>query len=110
MIRDWTADGGGGEARDFLLGWMHRVFGSLERWLADRDFVVTGDFTVADIAVCTKAKQNREGRLTNQPRVLPPRFGAALLSGEGSSAPKYQRTPDPDRTLCKALLEPEVEL
>jgi glutathione S-transferase len=28
---------------------VNRVLTNLERWLADRDFVVTDDFTVADI-------------------------------------------------------------
>ena len=28
---------------------MNRVLANLERWLADRDFIATKDFTVADI-------------------------------------------------------------
>ena len=35
--------------RDFLVGWVNRVLTNLERWFADRDFVATKDFTVADI-------------------------------------------------------------
>lgn len=49
MVHDWTAEGGGAKSRDFLLGWIHRVFGNLERWLADRDFIATNEFTIADI-------------------------------------------------------------
>lgn len=49
MVHDWTADGGGGKSREFLVGWIHRVFGNLERWFADREYVATGDFTIADI-------------------------------------------------------------
>ncbi len=49
MVHDWTADGGGAKSREFLLGWIRRVFSSLERWIADRDFVATSGFTVADI-------------------------------------------------------------
>ncbi len=49
MVHDWTADGSSGKSREFLVGWIHRVFGNLERWLADRDFVATSNFTVADI-------------------------------------------------------------
>jgi glutathione S-transferase len=49
MVHDWTADGGGAKPRAFLVGWANRVLGSLERWLAGREFVATGEFTVADI-------------------------------------------------------------
>jgi glutathione S-transferase len=49
MVHDWTVDGGGAKSREFLVGWIHRLFANLERWFADRDFVATGDFTIADI-------------------------------------------------------------
>jgi glutathione S-transferase len=49
MVLDWTADGGCGKHREFMVGWVNRVLTNLERWLADRDFVATDDFTVADI-------------------------------------------------------------
>ena len=49
MVLDWTADGGCGKHREFLVGWVHRVLANLERWLADREFIATEDFTVADI-------------------------------------------------------------
>jgi len=49
MVLDWTADGGCGKHRAFLVGWVHRVLANLERWLADREFIATTDFTVADI-------------------------------------------------------------
>lgn len=49
QVLDWTADGSCGKHREFLVGWVHRMLGNLERWLAGRDFVATGDFTVADI-------------------------------------------------------------
>lgn len=49
MVHDWTADGGCEKPREFLVGWVNRVFTNLERWLAERDFVATKDFTVADI-------------------------------------------------------------
>ena len=35
--------------REFLVGWVNRVLTNLERWLAERDFVATKSFTVADI-------------------------------------------------------------
>ena len=49
MVLDWTADGSCGKHREFLVGWVNRVLTNLERWLADRDFIATKDFTVADI-------------------------------------------------------------
>jgi glutathione S-transferase len=49
MVFDWMADASGGAYREFLVGWIHRVFGNLARWLAGRTFVATGEFTVADI-------------------------------------------------------------
>ncbi|WP_457356438.1 glutathione S-transferase family protein [Roseateles sp. P5_D6] len=49
MVLDWTADGSCGKHREFLMGWVHRVLTSLERWLAGREFVATEAFTIADI-------------------------------------------------------------
>ena len=49
LVLDWTADGSCGKHREFLVGWANRVLTNLERWFADRDFVATKDFTVADI-------------------------------------------------------------
>jgi glutathione S-transferase len=49
MVLDWMGDGSCGKYRDFLVGWIHLRFGHLERWLADREFVATDEFTVADI-------------------------------------------------------------
>ena len=49
MVLDWTADEGCSKHRVFLVGWVNRVLTNLERWLSDRDFIATKDFTVADI-------------------------------------------------------------
>ncbi len=49
MVLDWTADGSCGKHREFLVGWVHRVLANLASWLADRDFIATEEFTVADI-------------------------------------------------------------
>jgi len=49
IVLDWTADGSCGKHREFLVGWVHRVLGNLERWLAGREFVATNEFTIADI-------------------------------------------------------------
>jgi glutathione S-transferase len=49
LVLDWTADGACGKYREFLVRWVNRMLGNLERWLAGRDFVATASFTVADI-------------------------------------------------------------
>ena len=49
MVLDWTADGSCGKHREFLAGWADMRLGNLERWLAGRAFIATGDFSVADI-------------------------------------------------------------
>ncbi len=49
MVHDWTAEGSCAKPREFLVGWTHRVFGNLERWMADREFVANEEFTIADI-------------------------------------------------------------
>jgi glutathione S-transferase len=51
LVLNWTspADGSCAKHREFMVGWVHRVLGNLERWLAGRTFVAIDDFTVADI-------------------------------------------------------------
>jgi glutathione S-transferase len=49
MVLDWTADGSCGKHRELLAGWVDMRLGNLERWFADREFVATDEFTVADI-------------------------------------------------------------
>ncbi|SHN33832.1 glutathione S-transferase family protein [Rhizobacter sp. OV335] len=49
MVLDWSADGSCGKHRQFLVGWVNRMLGNLERWFANREFVATDNFTVADI-------------------------------------------------------------
>lgn len=49
MVLDWTRDGSCGKHREFLVGWVNRVLANLERWLAEREFIATEEFTVADI-------------------------------------------------------------
>lgn len=49
MVLDWTQDAGCAKYREFLMGWVKRVLGNLERWLAGREYVATSGFTVADI-------------------------------------------------------------
>lgn len=49
MVHDWTADGGCARPREFLVGWVERMLGNLQRWLADRQFIATDEFSIADI-------------------------------------------------------------
>jgi glutathione S-transferase len=49
MVLDWVADGSTGKYREFLAGWVKRVLTNLERWFADREWVASNEFTVADI-------------------------------------------------------------
>ena len=49
LVLDWTSDGSCGKHREFLVGWVNRGLGNLQRWLAGRSFVATAEFTVADI-------------------------------------------------------------
>jgi glutathione S-transferase len=71
MVHDWTADGNCGKPREFLVGWVNRVFTNLERWLAARDFIATNDFTVADILMAhvLSAGNKDEGLIAPYPRV-----------------------------------------
>ncbi|WON75323.1 glutathione S-transferase family protein [Nitrosospira sp. Is2] len=62
MVHDWTADGSCSKPRDFLVGWVNRVLTNLERWFADRDFVATKDFTVADVPDGARAALGHQGR------------------------------------------------
>lgn len=49
IVLEWTSKGTCDKHREFLVGWSNRVLGNLERWLAEREFVATSEFTVADI-------------------------------------------------------------
>jgi len=72
MVHDWTTEGGGGKHRDFLVGWVNRVLGNLERWLAGRAFVATESFTVADILMAhvLSAGMQDEGWIGRYPAVV----------------------------------------
>jgi glutathione S-transferase len=49
LVLDWTTDTGCDRHRAFMVGWVNRVLANLERWLSEREFVATGEFSVADI-------------------------------------------------------------
>jgi glutathione S-transferase len=63
LVLDWTADGSCGKHREFLVRWVKRMLGNLERWLAGRDFVATADFTVADILMAHVLATVKDGGL-----------------------------------------------
>ena len=69
MVHDWTADDTCCKPREFLVGWVHRVFANLERWLNGRDFIATEEFTVADILMAhvLSAGINDEGLIAPYP-------------------------------------------
>jgi glutathione S-transferase len=60
LVLDWTADGSCGKHREFLVGWAHRVLGNLQRWFADREFVATAEFSVADILMVHVLKEIKD--------------------------------------------------
>jgi glutathione S-transferase len=72
MVLDWTADGSCGKHRAFLVGWVHRMLGNLERWLAGRTYIATGEFTVADILMAhvLAAGIKDEGLIAPYPGVM----------------------------------------
>ena len=70
-----------------LVGWVNRVLTNLERWLADRTFVATNEFTVADILMAhvLSAGIKDEGLIAPYPR-------AASYRDRCLARPAWQRT------------------
>ena len=87
LVLDWTADGSGGKHREFLVGWVHRVLTNLERWLADREFVATDDFTVADILMAHVLLSGIKDQ-----RLLEPYAGLVSYRDRCLARPAWQRT------------------
>ena len=87
MVLDWTADGSCGKHREFLVGWVNRVLANLERWLADRHFIATTDFTVADILM---AHVRRSG--FKDERLIAPYPGVASYRDRCLARPAWTRT------------------
>ncbi len=88
MVLDWTADGSCGKHREFLVGWVHRVLGNLERWLAGREFVATAEFTVADILMAHVLTGVRNEQL------MAPYPGVAAYRDRCFARPAWKRTID----------------
>lgn len=87
LVLDWTSDGTCGKHREFMVGWVNRMLGNLERWLAGREFVATDEFTVADILVAhvLKSGVKNEGLLTPYP-------GVAAYRERCLARPAWKRT------------------
>ena len=49
MMMDWIQDDRSTKYREFLVGWANRHLTNLDGWLAQREFIATDRFTVADI-------------------------------------------------------------
>ncbi len=49
LMMGWTNDEGCHKHREFLHGWANRHLKNLDGWLADRQYIATDTFTVADI-------------------------------------------------------------
>jgi glutathione S-transferase len=87
MVLDWSADGSCGKHREFLVGWAHRVLGNLERWLANREFVATDSFTVADILMAHVLSSGIKDE-----SLLAPYSGLTSYRDRCLARPAWQRT------------------
>jgi len=63
VVLDWSADGGCGKHREFLVGWCHRALGNLDRWLDGREFIATTEFSIADILMAHVLTQMKDDEL-----------------------------------------------
>ena len=86
LVLDWSADGSCDKHRDFLVGWGNRVLTNLERWIADREFVATGDFTVADILMTHVIAGIKDAEL------IAPYKGVASYRDRCLARPAWKRT------------------
>ncbi len=59
-LMDMGAMGDAGDAPAFLTGWTHRVLDGVNRRLEGRDWIATGDFTIADLLLATVLRQIRD--------------------------------------------------
>jgi glutathione S-transferase len=88
LVLDWTSDDTCGKHREFLVGWVKRVLGNLERWLAGREFVATAEFSVADILMAHVLTQVRDAALIG---AYP---GVVAYRDRCFARPAWQRTID----------------
>ncbi|KRC36739.1 MULTISPECIES: glutathione S-transferase family protein [unclassified Lysobacter] len=87
MVHDWTADGSDPKPRQFLVDWVHLRMGHLERWFADRDYVATDDFSVADILMAHVLSAG-----IKDPTLIAPYPGVMAYRDRCLARPAWQRT------------------
>jgi glutathione S-transferase len=87
MVHDWTADGSDPKPRQFLVDWVHLRMGHLQRWFADRDYVATDDFTVADILMAHVLSAG-----IKDPSLIAPYPGVVAYRDRCLARPAWQRT------------------
>ena len=97
MVLDWTSDGSCGKHREFLVGWVNRVLTNLERWLADRDFIATKEFTVADILMAHVLSSGIKDE-----KLIVPYPGVASYRDRCLARPAWQRTIEAYRARVEA--------
>lgn len=88
MVHDWTAGAGDcDKPRAFLVGWVNRVLTNLERWLSNREFIATEDFTVADILMAHVLLSG-----IKDPQLIAPYTGVAAYRDRCLTRPAWKRT------------------
>lgn len=87
MVHDWTAESSGGKPRQFLVGWVNRVLKNLERWLTDREFVATNEFTVADLLMAHVLHSG-----IKDDKLIAPYAGVLAYRDRCLARPAWQRT------------------
>lgn len=63
LIMDWIKDEGCRKYREFLVGWANRHLSNLERWMDNRSYIATDNFTVADILMSHVLSAVKDDRL-----------------------------------------------
>jgi len=86
MIDFGKQDKGTNAYRDFLMQWAMRHFGALDRWLDGREYIATGDFTVADILMSHVLTQ------TNDPALFDPHPRVRGYRERCLARPAWRRT------------------
>jgi glutathione S-transferase len=89
LVLDWTRDGTCGKHRQFLVGWVNRMLGDLERWMAERQFVATDDFTIADILTAHVLESG-----VKDPSLLQPYSAVVAYRDRCLARPAWTRTFD----------------
>lgn len=72
VINDWNSDDKNSKHRKFLLGWIERALGNLAKWMEDRQFIATDEFTAADLLMANvlSAGVKDESLITPHPALV----------------------------------------